>query len=84
MKIEVGRNWYQSIHFDKLSCRKVSFSGPKWTPSTKTLKASLVHFDTVPKGWVSYRYSVGLIQLQNRHAYAVAALYSVAMPKMFG
>ncbi len=21
MKTEVGRNWYQSIHFDELSCR---------------------------------------------------------------
>ncbi len=24
-KTEVGRNWYQSIHFYKLSCRQVSF-----------------------------------------------------------
>jgi hypothetical protein len=31
MKTEVGRNWYQSIHFDKLSFRQVSFSGPKWS-----------------------------------------------------
>jgi hypothetical protein len=27
MKTEVGRNWHQWIHFDKLSCRQVSFSG---------------------------------------------------------
>jgi hypothetical protein len=26
MKIELGRNWYQSIHFDKLS-----FFDSKWT-----------------------------------------------------
>jgi hypothetical protein len=31
MKTEVGRNWYQSIHLDKLSFRQVPFSGPKWT-----------------------------------------------------
>jgi hypothetical protein len=29
MKTEGGGEWYQSIHFDKLSCRQVSFSGPK-------------------------------------------------------
>jgi hypothetical protein len=28
MKKKVGRNWHQSIHFDKLSCRQVSFFGP--------------------------------------------------------
>ncbi len=33
MKTEVGRNWYHSINFDKMSCLQVSFSGPKWTPS---------------------------------------------------
>ncbi len=32
LKKEVGRNWYQSIHFDKLSCRQESFSGSNWTP----------------------------------------------------
>jgi hypothetical protein len=32
MKTEVGRNWYQLIHFEKLSCRQVSFSSPKWIP----------------------------------------------------
>jgi hypothetical protein len=29
MKTVVGRDWYHSIHFDELSCRQVSFSGPK-------------------------------------------------------
>jgi hypothetical protein len=33
MKTEGGGEWYQSIHFDKLSCRQVFFSGPKGTPS---------------------------------------------------
>jgi hypothetical protein len=36
MKTEVGRNWYQLIHYDELyelSGRQVSFSGPQWTPS---------------------------------------------------
>jgi hypothetical protein len=28
MKTDVGRDWYQSIHFDELSCWQVSFSGP--------------------------------------------------------
>ncbi len=30
MKTEVGRNWYQSIHFYKLSCPQVSFSVPQY------------------------------------------------------
>jgi hypothetical protein len=34
----VGRNWYQSIHCDKMSCRQVSFFGPKWTPSREEHK----------------------------------------------
>ncbi len=34
MKTEVGRNWYQLIHFDKLSFRQVSFFGPQWTMDT--------------------------------------------------
>ncbi len=67
MNTEVDRHWYQSIHFDKLSCRQVSFFGLK----VDTKVASLVHFDTVPTGWVSKHYSVGLIQLQSRHTYAV-------------
>jgi hypothetical protein len=33
MKTEVGRNRYQSIYVDKLSCRQVSFSGSQWTTS---------------------------------------------------
>jgi hypothetical protein len=28
-----GGEWYQSINFNKLSCRQVSFFGPKGTPS---------------------------------------------------
>jgi hypothetical protein len=32
MAKEVGRNWYQSIHFDKLVCWQVFFFGPKGTP----------------------------------------------------
>jgi hypothetical protein len=38
MKTEVGRNWYQSIHIDKLPYRQVSFSGPKWTQSREEHK----------------------------------------------
>ncbi len=44
MAQEGGRNWYQSIHFDKLSCRQVSVFGPKGTPSReehKTLSSIL-------------------------------------------
>jgi hypothetical protein len=33
MAQEGGGEWYQSIHFDKLSCRQVSVFGPKGTPS---------------------------------------------------
>jgi hypothetical protein len=33
MKTKVGLDWYQLIHFGKLSCRQVSFSGPKGPPS---------------------------------------------------
>jgi hypothetical protein len=33
MKTEVGRHWYQSIHFDELFCQQASLSGPQWTPS---------------------------------------------------
>ena len=40
MAQEGGRNWYQSIHFDKLSCRQVSFLGPKGTPSREEHKTS--------------------------------------------
>ncbi len=39
MKTEVGRQWYQSIHFDELSCRQVVFSGPQWTPSREEQKS---------------------------------------------
>jgi len=39
MKTEEGRrNRYHSINFDKLFCREVSFSGPKWTPSREENK----------------------------------------------
>jgi len=38
MAQEGGRNWYQSIHFDKLICRKVFFFGPKGTPSREEHK----------------------------------------------
>ncbi len=38
MKTAVGRNWYQTIHFDKLSCRQVSFSAPKQTLSREEHK----------------------------------------------
>jgi hypothetical protein len=40
MAQEGGRNWYQSIHFDKLSCRQVSVFGPKGTPSREGHKMS--------------------------------------------
>jgi hypothetical protein len=38
MAQEGGRNWYKSIHFDKLSCRQVSVFGPKGTPSREEHK----------------------------------------------
>jgi hypothetical protein len=40
MAQEGGRNWYQSIHFDKLVCRKVFFFGPKGTSSREEHKTS--------------------------------------------
>jgi hypothetical protein len=48
MKTEWGRNWYQSIHFDNLSCWQVSFSGPRWTPSREE-HASFLAGQTVYK-----------------------------------
>jgi hypothetical protein len=33
METEGGQNWYQSIHYDVLSCRQVSFTLPQWTSS---------------------------------------------------
>ncbi len=33
-----GGEWYQSISFSKLSCRQVSFFGPKGTPSREEHK----------------------------------------------
>ena len=47
MAQEGGRNWYQSIHFDKLVCRKVFFFGPKGTPlreEHKTISSVLTTF----------------------------------------
>jgi len=38
MKTEEGGEWYHLIHFDKLSCRQVSFSVPKGTPSREEHK----------------------------------------------
>ncbi len=38
MKTEVRRNWYQLVHFSNLPVRKVSFSGPQWTPSRENHK----------------------------------------------
>jgi hypothetical protein len=40
MKTEGGGEWYQSIHFNKLSCRQVIFFGPKGTPSREEHKTS--------------------------------------------
>ncbi len=34
MKTKVGRDWYQSIYFDKLSCRQVSFFWPQMNTIT--------------------------------------------------
>jgi hypothetical protein len=33
-----GQNWYQSIHYDVLSCRQVSFTLPQGTPSREEHK----------------------------------------------
>jgi hypothetical protein len=46
MKTEGGGEWYQSIGFDKLSCRQVSFSRPKWTPSQEEHKTFASVFTT--------------------------------------
>ena len=54
MAQEGGRNWYQSIHFDKLSCRQVSVFGPKGTPSReehKTPGRVLTTFSVVLTYW---------------------------------
>jgi hypothetical protein len=69
MNTEVDRNWYQSVLFRPQM--------DTITRGAKTSIASIVHFDNVPTGWVSKHCSVGQIQLQSRHAYAVAVPYSV-------
>ena len=38
MAQEGGGEWYQSINFNKLSCRQVSIFGPKGTPSREEHK----------------------------------------------
>ena len=38
MAQEGGGEWYQSINFNKLSCRQVSVFGPKGTPSREKHK----------------------------------------------
>ncbi len=38
MAQEGGGEWYQSINFNKLSCRQVSVFGPKGTPSREEHK----------------------------------------------
>jgi hypothetical protein len=38
MAREGGGEWYQSISCNKLSCRQVSFFGPKGTPSREEHK----------------------------------------------
>jgi hypothetical protein len=43
MKTEVGRNWQQSIHFDELSFRQVSFSGPNEHHQKGSIKVLSVH-----------------------------------------
>ena len=40
MAQEGGGEWYQSINFNKLSCRQVSVFGPKGTPSREEHKTS--------------------------------------------
>jgi hypothetical protein len=45
-----GGEWYQSIHFDKLVCRKVFFFGPKGTPSPEEHKTSKNPAKFVPVG----------------------------------
>jgi hypothetical protein len=50
MAQERARNWYQSIHFYKLVCRKVSVFGPKGTPSReehKTISSVLTTFYSI-------------------------------------
>jgi hypothetical protein len=54
MAQEVGGEWYQSIHFDKLVCRKVFFFGPKETPSREEHKTSgsvLTTFSVALTNW---------------------------------
>ena len=61
MKTEVDGYWYQSIHFDKLSCRQVSFSGPKWTPPREEHKRlSTVHFNANPSVHTRTSYTVSI------------------------
>jgi hypothetical protein len=54
MAQEGGGEWYQSIHFDKLVCRKVFFFGPKGTLSReehKTISSVLTTFTGALTNW---------------------------------
>jgi hypothetical protein len=70
VKIGINRSNMTSCLADKCSlpcpnghhhARSINFS------------ASLVHFNTIPTGWVSKHYNVGLILLNSRNSDAVAA-----------
>jgi hypothetical protein len=48
MGTKVGQNWNQSIHYDILFCRQVSFTLPQGTPSREFPFKSLKMFKTSP------------------------------------
>jgi len=54
MAQEGGGEWYQSINFNKLSCRQVSVFGPKGTPSREEHKTPGRVLTTFSVGRCSY------------------------------
>jgi hypothetical protein len=70
-----GGEWYQSINFNKLSCRQVSVFGPKGTPSREEHKTSgrvLTTFSVALTNWCrKIQQNVSRRSIQNIRAHSV-------------
>jgi hypothetical protein len=70
MAQEGGGEWYQSINFNKLSCRQVSVFGPKGTPSREEHKTP-VHF-YLPRGelqvWRIFLFNLSVRDRQSKQS----------------
>jgi hypothetical protein len=62
MKTEVGRNCSQSIHFDYLSCRQVSFSHLTGLHHERSINVLTQHYDVTESSHIFF-YGEKFIQL---------------------